>query len=319
MNKIIIMKKIILPIIAIFLTGCSSSINIPEDTIKQPLLIEESEVIHEENINWYYGKNDCAMNPADQWCPAGDFRTIGRNIILGNKCTYYHETKKLIPESPEYCSDNLEAELSKEKYNLVSGCLYKGKSPVYERTILYKYTEGEFHNEKSDLGHCALGYYAMEWTRFISNEKTYIFFYGFRDCGNCTKNGPYVVIDNETGDIKEGTVTDLPHLDTATLSPNGKKVVFMEFDGHPNNYKNDLLVYDLEKLEKKVIHTIPEGEALLSCGHGCFFLEGAVKWLNNEQVKIKYFKEEEDGYGADYNSETGEYSYIENSIILNVD
>ncbi len=186
--------------------------------------------------------------------------------------------------------------INANKFNVVNGCLYDGQNKALNYN-LFAYTPTEYFGQKIDR----IGGYADEWFRFEDNNKLYIFLKGAAECGGCVFNGPYLIINLNSGSI-EGKYSDLPYLLYLILSPNKKVAIEATWD-EDNDTKLYLYNFVTNKREK-LIYEIPEDKSVLVQGHGVYLMEDAITWVDNSSVKVQLYEKGADGYSK--------YEYIDN-------
>jgi TM2 domain-containing membrane protein YozV len=226
-----------------------------------------------------------------------------------NGCIYGVDTKELL--NPDYwsertgCEEFLGDELANNEYNLINGCLYKGKEniKIFNWTIHSMAKAGDFGEQYSltSTDRWGIGETASEWFRFEDEGILYIFFKGAAGCGGCIFNGPYLKINLSNGEIVKSSA-EIPYIPYLISSPDLKKAIEVEFDQDYDEQKGDMVnninlyKYDFISLKRSpLILKVPEGKSIIQCGHGCYIPEGAIEWLDNQTIKVQPM--EHNGFG----------------------
>lgn len=186
------------------------------------------------------------------------------------------------------CSDSLEEELKRNEYNFVNGCLYHNEDRVFQYNL--------FLSEKIDMR----GEDIKEWFRFKDKNKLFIFLRSGAGCGGCIYNGPYLVIDLNSGDVQVKNA-DLPYLPHLVLSPDKKSAIEFTYNsklGDTGDIIGDikLYLYDFIKLERtSLVYEIPENYTIVSMGHGFYLQAGSVVFLDDTKIGIQLYEKNERG------------------------
>ncbi|MBD3231406.1 hypothetical protein GF322_01970 [Candidatus Dependentiae bacterium] len=203
--------------------------------------------------------------------------------------------------------------INRNRFNVINGCLYDGQNKALKYN-LFAYTHTDFFGQKTD----GIGEAANEWFRFEHNNNLYIFLKGGAGCGGCVFNGPYLIINLNSGAIK-GEYSDLPYLPYLVLSPNKKMALEANWD-EGNNTKIYLFDFITNKREK-LIFEIPKDKSILVQGHGVYLMEDAVIWVDNSTVKIQLYEQATDGYAkSEYIDNVGiQYFKAGEPVIVKID
>lgn len=184
-------------------------------------------------------------------------------------------------------------EVDKHRYNIVNSCLYDNGKRVSEKNLLLRKLDGEFEPEpgfgddiKADISHYPE--FLEEWMRYEHDGKLYIYLETGAGCGGCYFNGPYLEIDEKSGNVllKEA---NLPWILTLILSPDKKMAIEVEMsrDGDGKH----IFLYDIIARKRvKEIHTVPDNMTVVYDGDGTYPIPDSFAWLDDKTIKITQFK-----------------------------
>ena len=215
----------------------------------------------------------------------GQVRVNGKTYDKRINCLRFKKDceEEVLNTEEKQIQDTIDA----NRFNIINGCLYDGERKALNYN-LFAYTQTDFFTKKTDR----IGEYADEWFRFEHNNKLYIYLNGAAGCGGCIFNGPYLIIDLNSG-LVEGKVADLPYLPYLVLSPNKKIAIESDWD---DSYITKLYLFDfLNNKRGKLLFEVPEDKTILIGGHGVFLSEGAIIWSNSSEIKIQLYEKSETG------------------------
>jgi len=153
-----------------------------------------------------------------------------------NQCNTLSENcDKEILKSEE---DQIQKIINANRFNVVHGCLYDGQNKALKYNI-NTYFQTEYFGKKIDDA----GLYVSEWFRFEDNNKLYIYLSWMWECFGCVINGPYLIIDLNSGSI-EGKYSDLPYHSRLVLSPNKKVAIEVENRNEEGLVKTKFYLFD---------------------------------------------------------------------------
>lgn len=196
-----------------------------------------------------------------------------------------------------YQDEPIYAEFDVDEYIVHENCLYFRGKPVFVKSLYDLVVSGEFGAPPMTMSQQAYfgENHVTELFRYEHNGKLRIFLQGGSGCGGCIHTGPYLEIDESTGQI-ERKMADLPYFYHLELSPNKKLAILVEIEYPERDEEGKVAageatkevhyLYDLVNFKKiKTLYSPTPGKTtLLSCGMGCSN-EGA-EWLDNQFVQI---------------------------------
>jgi hypothetical protein len=272
---------------------------------------EVEEIIVEEKKGKYDHENPgtlaqevLAESNRDSLCPEEGFRKIhnGESLYISNYC-YYREKKGM--GNSEECKEKFEDEFIRRRYNIVNECLYDNDKLISVTPLSHSLINGDFGEKyHAEFFNIFVSELLFEWHRFIDENKLYILIAGNAGCGGCWDNGPYLIIDLETGNI-EKKFFDFPYLGNVIFSPNGDKLIYIntQNSNFEFNLNNQVLsVLDIPSLSSKEIYEVPTNQSLIDSGYISYFIKDAIIWDSNREVRVAQIKkyDGEDPYMQNY-------------------
>lgn len=185
---------------------------------------------------------------------------------------------------------DIKKEIENNQYNLVNGCLYKDGLKVLNYS-LNAYDDAGFFVEDVEINvgvNPEAFYLSSEWFRFEHDNKLFIFLKNTAGCGGCAFNGHYLSIDLKTNEIEAKYQAGLYNYFNTILSPDKKHAIVVSWD--EPGYKTSLYVYDFINFSEKLIFNVAEDKSILYVGLGTQPYDGAIKWLDNENISLQLFE-----------------------------
>jgi hypothetical protein len=192
-------------------------------------------------------------------------------------------------------------------YQIAEGYLYLDGELVFDKKLFELVLAGDFgqsyHTRLSDEGGPkTFGPNVEEWFRFAAEGDLFIFLMGKADCGQCGFVGPYLVIDETSGEVQMHS-DDLPggsgdegNLFLNTGTPYAIHVVY-EYSWSAEEgsdwWNEQIYLYDFSTLKSTLLYSVPEEQTLVMCEMVCGARHDTVEWLNDETVQLNLFDKQE--------------------------
>ncbi|MDF2379613.1 MAG: hypothetical protein P1V18_05370 [Candidatus Gracilibacteria bacterium] len=231
-------------------------------------------------------------------CPQEGFRNIwdesDNRILGGYQCTYKGE--KLGALHSDDCKENFQDEFVRRKYNIVNECLYADGELVSETPLRHALFAGDFGGPEYNIEGLNLftSEILFEWHRFIRDNHLYVLISGNAGCGGCLWNGPYLVIELDTGEVQK-KYYDFPYNPYVSFSPDGDKMISISMsDQYTFNVDDQkLFLLDIPTGVTQEIYTVPSDQSLIGIDVFPFFVLDAIIWDSNDEVRIAQIKKTE--------------------------
>lgn len=137
-----------------------------------------------------------------------------------------------------------------------------------------------------------------EWFRFKKEDELFVYLYGSADCGMCFFAGPYLKVNENSGEVqplyREFIDSRATNLYLYDHSPYAIEVGYnYGWNGNKHHWFNEAFyLIDLsnpDQQSKQLLMEVPEDKTSVGCSIYCFSDKRSLEWLGQNKVRIYLF------------------------------